>query len=289
MKIYVIMQKETEYNDEYDAPQEGGKIYKAFLTKPTKEQLDAAKWGAIEDKQCDIDGWPSDMAYVEEIEVDESQVVQPGEVQLATTKPPQGPVVALKLATYAEAQARAAQARVEAAAMAKGAIEMGIKAIFDQYPDLEEFSWDQYAPYFNDGDPCEFSVHSDYPEVKLKGFELEEGTPEVLYSRVDGSDKVYVLRKDSDGSGYSVFYSYGKRGSSLVEGKKCHAVSYGEAQEIINQVKEEKIKEGYGCPYDDIHKFLSGIDEDDMKAVFGADCTVTATRDGTETDECSHD
>lgn len=36
-----------------------------------------------------------------------------------------------------------------------------VQAIFDSSPDLENFSWIQYTPYFADGDPCEFSVHAD--------------------------------------------------------------------------------------------------------------------------------
>ena len=34
-----------------------------------------------------------------------------------------------------------------------------VKEIFTKYPTLESFSWTQYTPYFNDGEPCEFSVN----------------------------------------------------------------------------------------------------------------------------------
>lgn len=37
--------------------------------------------------------------------------------------------------------------------------------IFEQHPSLQGFSWTQYTPYFNDGDPCLFSCHSDCPSV----------------------------------------------------------------------------------------------------------------------------
>ena len=39
------------------------------------------------------------------------------------------------------------------------------KHLFDTHPDLESFSWQQYTPYFNDGDTCTFSVYSDYPTI----------------------------------------------------------------------------------------------------------------------------
>lgn len=31
-----------------------------------------------------------------------------------------------------------------------------VKNLFDKFPELESFSWDQFTPYFNDGDTCEF-------------------------------------------------------------------------------------------------------------------------------------
>lgn len=31
--------------------------------------------------------------------------------------------------------------------------------LFALCPELEAVRWEQYTPYFNDGDPCEFSVH----------------------------------------------------------------------------------------------------------------------------------
>lgn len=37
------------------------------------------------------------------------------------------------------------------------------KPIFEEYPNLISFSWDQYTPYFNDGEVCEFSAYVDYP------------------------------------------------------------------------------------------------------------------------------
>lgn len=39
------------------------------------------------------------------------------------------------------------------------------KELFDEFPELVSFGWEQYAPYFNDGDPCHFSVYADYPTI----------------------------------------------------------------------------------------------------------------------------
>ena len=36
------------------------------------------------------------------------------------------------------------------------------KTFFDTHPDVKTVHWTQYAPYFNDGDECVFSVHEPY-------------------------------------------------------------------------------------------------------------------------------
>lgn len=38
----------------------------------------------------------------------------------------------------------------------------GTQTIFEKYPKLDKFYWRQYTPYFNDGEPCEFSAQTDY-------------------------------------------------------------------------------------------------------------------------------
>jgi hypothetical protein len=44
-------------------------------------------------------------------------------------------------------------------------IEAEAKALFEKYPEMEEFSWTQYTPYFNDGDQCEFSANNCDPQI----------------------------------------------------------------------------------------------------------------------------
>jgi hypothetical protein len=34
--------------------------------------------------------------------------------------------------------------------------------LFEQFPKLMAVRWRQYTPYFNDGDPCRFSVHDNH-------------------------------------------------------------------------------------------------------------------------------
>jgi hypothetical protein len=50
----------------------------------------------------------------------------------------------------------------------RGLFSGGCKDIFIANPGLVSFSWTQYTPGFNDGDPCEFSTNTDYPAVLFK-------------------------------------------------------------------------------------------------------------------------
>jgi hypothetical protein len=39
------------------------------------------------------------------------------------------------------------------------------KVLFDQFPAMESFGWNQYTPHWNDGDTCYFSAHTSDPYV----------------------------------------------------------------------------------------------------------------------------
>jgi hypothetical protein len=62
---------------------------------------------------------------------------------------------------------KASQERI--AKIAQDAFSKGAKLIFDNHPNLESFAWNQYTPYFNDGDTCYFRVSSDFESMKING------------------------------------------------------------------------------------------------------------------------
>lgn len=41
------------------------------------------------------------------------------------------------------------------------------KDLFEKHPNLEEFSWSQYTPYFNDGEECTFSANTEYIKITM--------------------------------------------------------------------------------------------------------------------------
>ncbi len=113
---------------------------------------------------------------------------------------------------------------------------------FAAHPDCEAIRWTQYAPYFNDGEPCEFSVH----EFEYKFAAGDEAASEEADSEEDEENE------DDD--------------------------DYEEWQ--ITEAQAEFCGEFEGQFSDH---------EDMLKLVFGDDTRVTATREGFECDEYSHD
>lgn len=78
----------------------------------------------------------------------------------------------------------------------KALLEESFKDIFVKHPEIEYITWTQYAPYFNDGEPCEFSVHEPY--VKLKGKVYEGHRYWDLDSNYSFRDTKPDLYKDLD-------------------------------------------------------------------------------------------
>ena len=66
---------------------------------------------------------------------------------------------------FKAAKAEMKTAMEKANNVVKDAFRNAAKSLFQENSDLVSFSWAQYTPYFNDGDPCNFYAHADYPDV----------------------------------------------------------------------------------------------------------------------------
>jgi hypothetical protein len=81
------------------------------------------------------------------------------------------------------------QLREELAQKAKDGFHESIQELFENHPSLIQFSWTQYTPYFNDGDTCYFSAHTDYFNLQTAEDEEEEFSNYSLYDGY-GKDRV---------------------------------------------------------------------------------------------------
>jgi hypothetical protein len=70
---------------------------------------------------------------------------------------------------YEEAKVAMAEAKEVMRQTAKDAFAEQSIPVFENHPMLRSFSWTQYTPHFNDGEPCYFRSNTDYPKVVFQG------------------------------------------------------------------------------------------------------------------------
>lgn len=83
--------------------------------------------------------------------------------------------------------AKLEQAVKEARETARNAFMDELKKLFANHPELKTMTWSQYTPYFNDGDPCSFSVNdayiSNYTDISPWGeWTGDDDEPEDLFA-----------------------------------------------------------------------------------------------------------
>lgn len=139
--------------------------------------------------------------------------------------------------------------------------------IFDKYPAVKEISWTQYTPYFNDGEPCVFSVNTPELLVNFKGLdiELENGkygvtikNPGIYSGDYLGDDEVLTLESTEgwiSGSSYL---------SDKITGKPQELFA------VVGDLFDESIT-------------------DVFLAAFGDGVRVTVSRDSIVVDDYDHD
>lgn len=152
-------------------------------------------------------------------------------------------------------------------------IAKGFKEIFKKHPELESFSWTQYTPYFNDGDECVFSAHTDY--ISINGSDHDESS--------------YELRQFLD-----VLHNPKKEIARLqkrIEECKKEKYSYSYLEDEIKNIENGSIEETRNklAILEDISQILSSIDNDCYRSIFGDHVRVTVTKDGWSTESYEHD
>lgn len=131
------------------------------------------------------------------------------------------------------------------------------KEIFEEYPEVKDFGWTQYTPYFNDGDPCTFWCNSSHFHINGK----------------DGYDE----------------QAWGYVGECDEESLNIHQG----AEERIGWGENEKPNPDYNPKnkeiVETIRAFLNAFDSDDYEDLFGDHCSVLVTSDKIITEHLEHD
>jgi hypothetical protein len=127
------------------------------------------------------------------------------------------------------------------------------KTIFEDHPKIKSFGWNQYTPYFNDGDTCTFSANVDY--IYING------------ESVDDSDWVSKNK--------IINYGTWNREKKVYEGRV----------EIPNEDYDEEMS----IATDEIQEFLRNFDNDFFISQFGDHAEIMITAEGVSIDEYEHD
>ena len=130
--------------------------------------------------------------------------------------------------------------RKEFQAKAQTALKAAFKEFFDANPTITEIYWNQYTPYFNDGDECNFSVNDMFATV---GEITEEERDE------------YIEDRPSTISGWGSCPGY--------------------------EQEQENFKE--------FTRLINRLPDEIFESTFGNHAEITATREGFNVDEYSHD
>lgn len=155
----------------------------------------------------------------------------------------------------------------------KELLQCSLINIFKRNKSFKSFSWTQYTPYWNDGDTCLFTAHTDYINIDddqegISDYELKN-----LYEK--------LLKKDEEIK-------------KLQNKNKTLETKSWEHKNNLRQIKEledsdiKKVKEKLDFILD-IQEVFNTIDEDTLRDMFGDHCKVTATCDGTTIESWEHD
>jgi hypothetical protein len=110
-----------------------------------------------------------------------------------------------KLEKLKERQSQISDIKKEVLDLSSGIFEDFYKYIFEKYPTLESFGWNQYTPYFNDGDATIFSVNTDYISINDEYVDEAKWISEVNvinWGNYDRVNKTYVGRVEEPNPDY---------------------------------------------------------------------------------------
>jgi hypothetical protein len=132
--------------------------------------------------------------------------------------------------------------------------QVKLKELFNEFweknPGIKTVFWTQYSPYFNDGDPCTFSVS------------------DALFTNAEGEDLNDINYEDYEGEKEDIWVEYS------FDPRWCKVVP------------EEAGIDVESC--DHLRKLLcSSVMESTMEAMFGPDNKVYATRQGFKVEDYS--
>lgn len=160
------------------------------------------------------------------------------------------------------------------------------KEVFDKYGDIVgAFGWTQYTPYFNDGEPCEFSagdVGICTPEDWLK---VEEGEDNDFLNYGESSDEFSNYRGRGTYPMVRVLY----KGKTADTGEERTLTSKPGWLQDPEEIENPDFDHKYGPAHEEIHEMMSLFDDALLRDLFGDHVKVVVTVDGVQVEDYEHE
>ena len=177
------------------------------------------------------------------------------------------------LQRMAKAKKDAERAREMAARQGEKLFNEAVRELFKNFKGLEKFSWPQYAPHWNDGDPCVFQVYIDSLKINDEDDDAEcvdtlRHLHGLLSNKRKSEARIILELADTSKKKWEV--------ESLK--RDLETVQTRDADEVASKYQVKKA----------VYDLLSNIDESAYESMFG-EGLVVVTRDGIEVEECEHD
>ena len=142
--------------------------------------------------------------------------------------------------------------------VSKDVLKKAAEKLFKEVPVLAEVCWEQYTPYYSDGDSCIFSVRD-------IGFISQADVNEAGGDSEDVDDKFY---------GYNSFYE-SKYNQEIYD---RNVEAYGK-EEVLN----------YYIVLCEFDNFINNLGDDELRHLYGDHVRVRMTASEIIIDECDHD
>jgi len=139
-------------------------------------------------------------------------------------------------------------------------LKTSMKEIFEQFPEISLLVWEQYTPYFNDGDECTFGVHEIRVNFKTESIS-ELGLKVVSDHDPEGYDY------DDTFDTWDMYKGYGKDAVFVSERVK-------EIYNVLNELNAIFGSEGF---------------RPTLKDMFGDHVRVIVTPNKITVEDCEHD
>ena len=143
--------------------------------------------------------------------------------------------------------------------------------LFNKNPILEGVTWTQYAPYFNDGEPCVFSFNEAYLIINES----------VTFGNKEPENWLQIPEMNNVNTWGS--YNFGHYAKDTETGQYLR-----DEKGVVIRSFDDPVEESLYKAIMDIHNTLNAV-EDILESAFGNDAQVVVTRNGFEVYDYDHD